>query len=750
MKILKILLAGIGLILVVTVLAVVVFLATFDANQYKQDLAQTIQQQTGRELVFEGDIGLTFYPALGMNLGSMRFANAPGFGDQPMLAVQAASVSVDLLSLISLSPQIDQLVLEGLNINLQKNEQGKTNWDDLVVEEKAAVDGKPVQDETVDKSPRDLSTVAGSFGGFNISGANLLWKDASAGVEYQVQDLNLTSGRMAPGEVFPVQLNLNVQSPGQLDSKVVLTAQVLLDLPRIQMNSLQLQTSANGAMIPVDNLQLDLSGDLEFNLNTQKLAINGFSTQVQSQGGVLLKSESNFSGEVGFDIEAQQLTVGALDLQAHLTDPALPAGKLSTGISAGQMSLSLPQNAIDLQELQWTLNENRFSGFVKVRDYTIPAVDFALTTPNFNVDSLLGETTGPQPVASETPIPAEDIQISLPMDLLRSLKLNGQLEVGTLVAQKLTFNEVLLKVTADSGIIDLKPLKMNLYDGQFNGAVQVNAQGQVPVYQVNKKLSSFQIGQFLQDYMNDDLVSGNANVDVNLTASGEWLSELKSSLNGSMQVQVLDGALKGFNLRHEVDKAKAKFKGQTVPQQEARKTDFSALNLSGVIKDGVFSSDDLKVEAPLIRVGGQGSANLAEETVNYLVNAKLVGTTKGQQGGEADELSGLEIPVAITGPWLAPKIDVQLDEMMKARLDAEKARIRDEVAKKKAAVEKQLAAEKAKLKAAQEKEAAAKKAQLQKKKELAEAKHKAELEARKKAEKEKAEKKLEEKLKKLF
>ncbi len=750
MKILKILLAGIGLILVVTVLAVVVFLATFDANQYKQDLAQTIQQQTGRELVFEGDIGLTFYPALGMDLGSMRFANAPGFGDQPMLAVQAASVSVDLLSLISLSPQIDQLVLEGLNINLQKNEQGKTNWDDLVVEEKAAVDGKPVQDETVDKSPRDLSTVAGSFGGFNISGANWLWKDASAGVEYQVQDLNLTSGRMAPGEVFPIQLNLNVQSPGQLDSKVALTAQVLLDLPRIQMNSLQLQTSANGAMIPVDNLQLDLSGDLEFNLNTQKLAINGFSTQVQSQGGVLLKSESNFSGEVGFDIEAQQLTVGALDLQAHLTDPALPAGKLSTGISAGQMSLSLPQNAIDLQELQWTLNENRFSGFVKVSDYTIPAVDFALTTPNFNVDSLLGETTGPQPVVSETPIPAEDIQISLPMDLLRSLKLNGQLEVGTLVAQKLTFNEVLLKVTADSGIIDLKPLKMNLYDGQFNGAVQVNAQGQVPVYQVNKKLSSFQIGQFLQDYMNDDLVSGNANVDVNLTASGEWLSELKSSLNGSMQVQVLDGALKGFNLRHEVDKAKAKFKGQTVPQQEARKTDFSALNLSGVIKDGVFSSDDLKVEAPLIRVGGQGSANLAEETVNYLVNAKLVGTTKGQQGGEADELSGLEIPVAITGPWLAPKIDVQLDEMMKARLDAEKARIRDEVAKKKAAVEKQLATEKAKLKAAQEKEAAAKKAQLQKKKELAEAKHKAELEARKKAEKEKAEKKLEEKLKKLF
>jgi len=749
MKIFKLLLVGVGIVLLLTVIAVAIFLATFDANQYKQDLAQAVQQQTGRELVFTGDIGLTLYPALGMKLGSFSFANAPGFGEQPMLAVEKASVSVDVLSLLTFTPSIDQLVLEGLNVNLQKNTEGKTNWDDLTAAAPAG-EAEQVPAKPEDQAPGGVPAIAGSFGGLNITGANLLWKDDSAGVEYRVQDLALTSGRIAPGQAFPVQLNLALQSPGQLESRIELSSQVLLDLPRIQLSSLKLQTSASGTMLPVDNVDIDLSGDVDFAMDTNKLAIRGFSTRLQSRGGALQQADVNLAGEIGFDLEGQQLTVGALDLQASLTDPAVPAGKLKTGVSASQLNLALKRNSVELKDLQLALNENRFSGFVKVHDYTRPALDFGLTTPALNVDELMGESTGPQQPVSESPEPAEDIQIALPMELLRKLKLNGKLEVGSLVAQKLTFSNVVLQVSADKGIVDLKPLKMDLYDGKFEGAVQVNAQGELPRYRVSNKLSSFQIGQFLKDFIGDDPVSGNANLDVNLTSSGEWLSQLKSDLNGNLQVKVLDGALSGFNLRHEVDKAKARLKGKKVPEQEVEQTDFSALSLSGVINNGVLSSDDLNIEAPLIRVGGQGSANLVQETVDYLVNAKLVGTTKGQQGGEADDLSGLEIPVAISGPWLSPKIDVQLDEMMKARLDVEKARLRDQVAKEKAAVQKQLAEEKARLKAVQEKEMAARKAQLQKQKELEEAKLKAELDAKKKAEQEKAKQKLEDKLKKLF
>lgn len=748
MKIVKLLLTGVGVVLLLIVIAVGIFLATFDANQYKQDLSQLVQQQTGRELEFQGDIGLTLYPALGMKLGSLSLANAPGFGQQPMLSVEKASVSVDVLSILSFAPQIEQLVLDGLSVNLQKNQQGKTNWDDLVAKEDSSAEQPELPaDKAEEPAEGGLAEVAGSFGGLNITRANLLWKDDANAVEYRVKDLNLVTGRIEPGLEFTLQLSMALESPQQLLSSLALTSQALITQNKITLSALRLKTSASGQMIPVDKIDIDLSGDVTYGLDSQQLAVKGFATQVKSRGGVLQQADLTLAGEIGFDLNNQQLTVGALDIQSTLTDAAVPAGKMKTGLSASQLVLVLDKNALHLKDLQLSLNEYRFDGFIKVNDYTRPSVDFALTTTSLNIDKLMGEATAPQPEpASETQQPAEDVQITLPMELLRSLQLNGKLEVGSLIAQKLTFTNVLLQVTANKGVLDLKPLKLDLYDGQFDGAIQINAQGKEPAYKVRQKLSSFQIGRFLKDFMGDDMVSGGANMDVNIQTKGEWLSQLKSALDGDVKILIKDGALKGFNLRHELDLAKAKLKGKKVPEQQARQTDFSALSLSGVIRQGVFSSQDLNMQAPLVRVGGQGSADLVKETVDYLVNAKIVGTTKGQQGGEADDLSGLEIPVAITGPWIAPEIDVQLDEMLKARLNAQKAKISEQVAREKAELQKKLAAEKEKLKAAQAKKSAAEKAQLEKKKQLAEAEQKAKLEA----EKENAKKKLEDKLKKLF
>lgn len=750
MKLIKLLFAGIGMLLLLVIIAVAIFLATFDANEYKQNLSQLVEQQTGRQLGFEGDIGLTLYPALGMKLGSMHFANAKGFDKAHMLAVNEASVSVDVLSLLSFSPKIDQLVLDGLTLNLQKNKQGQTNWDDLVAAEKTPSDVKTTEPKK-DKQASGLSALAGSFGGLNITRANLLWKDDSSAQEYRVQDLSLQSGAIQLDQAFPVELNMVVHSPGQLQSTVSLSSRVTLQAQKILLSSLQLKSNASGSMIPFNNVELNLSGDVDFGLENQQLSIQGFSTALTGQGGAMEKVQAAVAGEIGFDLSRQLLTVGMLDVTVDLIDPGVPAGQLKTVVSASQLQLALTENAVELKDLKLALNEERFEGIVKVHDYTRPAVDFTLRSDSLNLDRLMGENRGPDPQPAAQPEPAaEDVQISLPMEILRSLQLNGKLQVDKLIAQKLTFTDVLLQVAASDGVIDLKPISLDLYDGHFDGAVQIDAQGQQPQYRVSQKLSSFQVGQFLKDFMGDDMLSGNANLEVNLRTQGEWLSQLKSSLDGDMNIMVKDGALKGFNLRHELDAAKAKLKGQKVPEQNIKKTDFSALSISGVIKQGVFTSEDLKMQAPLLRVGGKGSADLANETVDYLVNAKLVGTIKGQQGGEADELSGLEVPVAITGPWLSPEIDVQLDEMMKAKLNAEKARLAGEAAKQKARVQQQLNEEKAKLKAAQERKLAAEKARLKKQQELAEAERKAELEAKKQAEKEKAKKKLEEKLKNLF
>ena len=747
MKAIKYLLIGVGGILLLVVLVVAAFLVSFDANQYKQDLAQLVKQQTGRDLEFQGDISLTLYPSLGMKLGAMTFANAPGFGDQPMLSVQHASVSVDLLSLLALQPEIAQLVLDGLSVDLRTNRDGITNWQDLVAESEPAT---PTEAAPPAEAGEPM-TLAGACGGLNITNASLNWVDETADASYQIQDLSLLSGRIAPEQPFPLALAMNLKSPGQLDAEVSLAAEVLLKQQKLTLSGLQLQTSASGALIPVDDLQLTLGGDAEYLLDEAELGIKGFNTELQTRGGPVESAQLSLAGEIGFDIDRSRLNIAVLDLMAKLQGEGIPNGSMNVGLSSARVQADLNQRSLSLEDMTLALNEDKFNGFVKVLDYAQPAVQFELTARLLDLDKLLGISTEPAgPAPAGQPAAAEDIEIALPMELLRDLQIDGRVVINRLQVQGLSLNNILLKLDAGQGVIDLKPLQMELYSGRFEGAVQVNAQDEQPRYRVSKQLSTFQVGSFLRDFSGDDPISGEVNLELDARTTGNWLSELKANLNGDLAVEINDGALTGFNLRHEVDKAKAKFKGEQPPKQETLVTDFSALSLSGRIENGVLFSDDLKLQAPLLRVGGEGSVNLVEETVDYRVNSKVVGTSKGQQGGEADELSGLLIPVAIKGPWLDPAIDVQLEEMMKARLDQEKAQLRKELEQEKARIARELEAQKAKLKANQQKELEAKKAQLEAQRKLQQAEEKARLEAKIKREKEKAKNKLEDKLKDLF
>ncbi len=777
MKIFKYLMLTLGALILLVVITVGVFLATFDANQYKQELSDLLRQQTGRELVFQGDIGLTLYPALGMKLGSLTLSNAVGFGNRPMLSVNKVSASVDVLSILSLKPQVAQLVLDGLNVDLQKNAQGVTNWDDLVKKAEAQPESSttaPATDQPAEGKPMQIG---GAFGGLNITNANINWNDAQAGAQYSVSDLSLVSGAIEPEKAFPLSLKLSLSSAQQLTSDIQLDPEVLFKNQTLKLSAVKLNARANGKLIPLDEVKLLLNADVEFALNSNQLSVKGLNTQVNTTGGVLTSSAVKLAGEVGFDLNKQHLTIAVLDVSADLAGESVPNQKMSVGISSSQLDMRLDKRSIDLQDLVMMLNDNRFEGFVKVQDYAQPALSFKLASKSLDVDKLTGWVR-PEPVETPTTVdapatePAVDVEIALPMELLRSLKIDGELGIDKLVAQGLSMQNLLLKVKAADGVIDLNPIRLDLYDGSFDGSVKINAQGEKPVYSVHKKLSAFHIGAFLKDFMQKDPLSGLANLDVNLTTQGDWLSQLKSNLNGKVAVAIEDGALNGFNLRAEIDKAKASLQGEKLKDREVQKTDFSALSLGGVINNGVFATDDLNLQAPLLRVGGAGTVNLVQESLNYLVNAKIVGTTKGQGAGGLNDLAGLLIPVKVTGSWLDPKLDVQLDDILKKKFDAEKAKIAAEVAAQKAELQAKLAAEKANLKAAQQKKIAAEKEALAKKQQLLEAEKKAKLEAekkkqqaaldaekkkqqdaldaKKKAEEERAKSKLEDKLKKLF
>ena len=373
----------------------------------------------------------------------------------------------------------------------------------------------------------------------------------------------------------------------------------------------------------------------------------------------------------------------------------------------------IKQQRLTLDSMALALNEFQVDGRVQVSNFAKPALRFDLATENIDVDAPLGTPaatdTAAAPAATEPTSTAaggaaEDVQIELPMQVLRDLDIDGGFKIGQLKMQNLRMNDVDIRVIAKDGLVALKPVTLNTYDGTVEASVAIDVKSDKPKYAVSKTIKGVQVGDLLEDYSGKAAISGLLNAKANLTTNGEWLSKLKLNSNGTMQLEFLDGALNGFNLRQSIDTAKAKFSGKDAQSDETLKTDFSSLTISGVIRNGVFASDDLNLQAPLLRVGGEGIANINSEMVDYLVNAKLVGTIEGQQGDSSDQLAGLEIPVRIKGPFSDPDIDVQLEEMLKAKVDAEKEKLKAEIAKQKAELEAKLKAEKKALAESKERE----------------------------------------------
>ena len=132
------------------------------------------------------------------------------------------------------------------------------------------------------------------------------------------------------------------------------------------------------------------------------------------------------------------------------------------------------------------------------------------------------------------------------------------------------------------------------------------------------------------------------------------------SLNGDLGMSVVDGAIVGIDVTKTlgtVNSLLGKQKETEGKGGEDQKTEFAELSMTGVFDQGIMTSKDLKMLSPLLSVTGEGSFNLVEESIDYILNPVLTGET----GVESlDGLSGTSIPIRLTGNLYEPDFKVDI------------------------------------------------------------------------------------------
>jgi AsmA protein len=233
--------------------------------------------------------------------------------------------------------------------------------------------------------------------------------------------------------------------------------------------------------------------------------------------------------------------------------------------------------------------------------------------------------------------------------------INGKFSLAAeeIIYENVKVRPAKVQATLSGGKLDATVADFNLYGGAGKAAVALDATGKTPAQRVNVSLVNFDAYPLLRDATNFQSIEGKGTIALDLSATGASQSAIVSGLGGNAKLEFVDGAIRGVNIAKMLRNL-----GTGIVEGwqggEAEKTDFASLGGTFKIAQGKATTDDLHLVGPLVRMKGAGTVDLPVKQLNFRVDPRLVASLEGQ-GGKQD-LTGLGVPVMISGPWGKPKI----------------------------------------------------------------------------------------------
>lgn len=675
---LRIVAVGLGLVLLVALGLFAYLKFAFDPNDFRAQLAREVQARTGRELHIDGDLRLSVFPWIGVELGAVRLGNAAGFTPPEFARIGAAQVRARLVPLLSGRVEVDRVRLDGLVLNLERDAQGRTNWADLAGQPSAAPpSGADDRSETAGGAPLPPLVL----GGVDLNDAQIAWRDRRSGADYLLSGVALHTGRLAPGEATPVEVSARLTSVAPaVEAALHLRGEARVDTAagRHALGGLAVELDASGAGVPGGKAALRLGGDLAADLVAGTAEIRRLSVAAY---GVEAAGDARIEGLNAAPKLTATLAVGEFSprtlvaaLGGAMPPPADPAALTRASMSA---RIDAASDGARLSDLVLKLDDSRFEGQLAVTDYAAPALSFDLALDAIDLDRYRAspgsgaEKAGPGAPAGESAVPA----------IPERLSVQGEFRIGALRVSGLALSDIRLPLGIADGRAMLRP-EATLYQGRYRGNIGVDGRGQSIGLSLDETLSGVHIGPLTRDLTGKpERVTGVADITARLTSSGRDAEAIKRRLNGQVKLHFADGAVKGVNVAAFMRQAEALLTGKTAPAESGpNQTDFTALDATVVVADGVARNDDLNLQSPLLRVGGVGSADLGSERIDYLVRASVVGTLTGQGGKPLDKVRGVTVPLRVSGSFDDPKyaLDTEalLSDNVKQKLDEKKKEIR--------------------------------------------------------------------------
>lgn len=670
-KVVKLGMIGAGILAALAVLALGIFIHTFDINNYKGAISRLVAEKTGRTVTFGGDISMTLFPRLGLRMDDVSLSNAPGFGQTQMLSARQARLEVRILPLLSGRVRFGHLSLDGVVVGLERDATGRTNWGDLT--DRAAGDG-PALDQGGATGGAESAQDTGSFeleiAGVSLTESTLTWDDRHSGTSLTLDNVGLTTGAIGGAEPFPVTAQCGLRSVNpELSGTFEFSASTVLDSAVISLSKIALRVKAEGKDVPgssgaveaaADAVSVDLRGQT---VQIDGLVVTGYQATIRLAGSLTgFGSGGRLAATVGLDPCDARQTLAALGMDVPSTSDPSALTRVQ-----GTADVIVDADGFEIRGLDATVDDTRISGsFVHRAREDRPDTVVRLTLDTLDLDRYLaGNGPGNAPKSAAA---SPDADMIIDAEMLRALSLDLEASAKSLRAGGVRPSDVQAVVKARHGLVRVSPVTATLYGGSLSAGATVNVIGDRPKSDFIIGLDRVDVGGLSRDALGSDEYQGLLTFNGVVSCEGARRDAMLRSMSGRTALALANGVFPGVDLLGMARTTHAS-RNRTDGTVEAARTDstsFGSITGTGVITNGVLNNRDLAIMAPGLRADGQGAVSLPTGALDYLIKVKLVATSHGQGGKASSDLYGVLVPIRVTGTLADPVYRVSLAEYAKA------------------------------------------------------------------------------------
>lgn len=599
--------------LIAVAIAVLLFLpGIIPVAAFKDRIETAASNAVGREVTIGDNLSFRIFPRTAFQVENLTIANEEGFEGDHLLTVEEADIGVKLIPLLSESVEIDRFVLTRPNINLVKTRDGAINWN-LARE----TTGDATNDEG--GSLRELK-----LGDVRIVEGAARFADAAAGKTYVAEDINLAVVLKSLSEPLEAKGTMQFQgAPANVDLVLTSLANLMNNTP--------------------GNLKLDM---------TIGEARAGADLQIETANGLRYRGPAT--------LDAPDLPAFAALVGTELADaPGFDRLSIRGDVDGGADAVRLENAAISFDDIEaqgaMTLN------WADAR----PKATGILSTDKLDLRPYM-----PPPATSAEGFPAWS---EAPMDFssLRNIDADFDISTDQIFVNDLEFGDSRILLTVDRGRMTAEIPELSMYGGQGSGRLVVNARTATPSFAGNFDVGSVRAEGLSADLLKHDNLLGLGAFKLNFTATGASQAAIMSTMDGSGGFDLADGALRGVNIAALV-RAAAEFQEGFNPAAlqravaEARgptqQTDFSEFLSDFTIANGLVTAPTIRLNGPYLTMTGNGSVNLAAQTIDLRFSPRGTTTLDGQ-GGRT-----ITIPVRVGGTFSKPTFGIDAEALARTGL----------------------------------------------------------------------------------